>query len=110
MFTNTFSNTLNKTLSRIFQSGYSRIPVYERDQNDVIGVIRAKDLIFVKPEVSMVSLYQVYCTTLLECLLSSICHLPDHIHSLSEIAANSWEFHFILSVCMRTLFEYATSH
>ena len=27
--------------------------MYERDVNDVIGVIRAKDLIFVKPEVSL---------------------------------------------------------
>ncbi len=34
----------------IFKSGYSRIPVYDRDRNDVIGLILAKDLIFVDPE------------------------------------------------------------
>lgn len=35
----------------IFKSGYSRIPVYDRDRHDVVGLILAKDLIFVDPEV-----------------------------------------------------------
>ena len=45
--------TLNyKLIYEIFKSGYSRIPVYEKDRNDVVGLILAKDLIFVDPEVS----------------------------------------------------------
>jgi metal transporter CNNM len=39
----------NKTLSEIFKSGYSRIPVFDMDRNDVIGVILTKDLIFIDP-------------------------------------------------------------
>lgn len=35
----------------IFKSGYSRIPVYEKSKNDIVGLILAKDLIFVDPEV-----------------------------------------------------------
>ena len=51
----TFITSLNftQTLRRIFQSGYSRIPIYERDRNDVIGILRTKDLIFVNPEVTI---------------------------------------------------------
>jgi metal transporter CNNM len=45
-------DTLNyKLVYEIFKSGYSRIPVYDRDRDDVVGLILAKDLIFVDPEV-----------------------------------------------------------
>jgi hypothetical protein len=48
------ADTLNyKLVYEIFKSGYSRIPVYETDRNDVVGLILAKDLIFVDPEVSI---------------------------------------------------------
>lgn len=40
----------------IFKSGYSRIPVYDRDRNDIIGLILAKDLIFVDVRVSIAQL------------------------------------------------------
>eukprot|EP00602_Paraphysomonas_sp_CaronLab_P000396 CAMPEP_0185032998 /NCGR_PEP_ID=MMETSP1103-20130426/21585_1 /TAXON_ID=36769 /ORGANISM="Paraphysomonas bandaiensis, Strain Caron Lab Isolate" /LENGTH=635 /DNA_ID=CAMNT_0027569117 /DNA_START=55 /DNA_END=1959 /DNA_ORIENTATION=- len=39
-----------KVLSEVFKSGYSRIPVYGRDRNDIVGVLLAKDLIFIDPE------------------------------------------------------------
>eukprot|EP01031_Cornospumella_fuschlensis_P028941 gene28941-34930_t len=39
-----------KTMYEIFKSGYSRIPVYDRDLNDIVGLVLAKDLIFVDPE------------------------------------------------------------
>ena len=40
-----------KTLSEIFKAGYSRIPVFDKeDKNDVIGLMLVKDLIFVDPE------------------------------------------------------------
>ena len=42
-----------QTLSEIFISGYSRIPVFDHDRNDIIGLILAKDLIFVDPDVRM---------------------------------------------------------
>ncbi len=40
-----------QTLYEIFKSGYSRIPVYNRDPDDIIGLLLAKDLLFIDPEV-----------------------------------------------------------
>jgi metal transporter CNNM len=40
-----------KLIYEIFKSGYSRIPVYEKDRDDVVGLVLAKDLIFIDPEV-----------------------------------------------------------
>jgi metal transporter CNNM len=34
----------------VFRSGYSRIPVYGKDRSDIVGVMLAKDLIFIDPE------------------------------------------------------------
>jgi metal transporter CNNM len=42
-----------KLIYEIFKSGYSRIPVYEKDKDDVVGLILAKDLIFIDPEVRL---------------------------------------------------------
>jgi hypothetical protein len=39
-----------KLISEIFKTGHSRIPVYARDRNDVVGILLTKDLIFVDPE------------------------------------------------------------
>lgn len=38
------------TLSKIFNSGCSRIPIYEQSRNNVIGLILVKDLLFIDPE------------------------------------------------------------
>lgn len=47
-----FCLTLVQTLSEIFKSGYSRIPVYGVDRHDIIGLILTKDLIFLDADVS----------------------------------------------------------
>jgi metal transporter CNNM len=39
-----------ETIGKIFKTGYSRIPIYEISRNNVIGVLFAKDLIFIDPE------------------------------------------------------------
>lgn len=36
-------------LKAIYNSGYSRIPVWKKDPNDVVGIIFAKDLIYIDP-------------------------------------------------------------
>ena len=39
------------TVSKIFQSGFSRIPVFEPDSdNDIIGILYTKDLILLDPD------------------------------------------------------------
>lgn len=37
-------------ITQIFKSGYSRIPVYEKDRHDIVGILLVKDLIFVDPD------------------------------------------------------------
>ncbi|CAM9946697.1 unnamed protein product, partial [Discosporangium mesarthrocarpum] len=39
-----------KTLSVIFKSGFSRIPVFGNNRNDIIGLLFTKDLIFIHSE------------------------------------------------------------
>jgi metal transporter CNNM len=47
------ADTLNyKLIYDIFKSGYSRIPVYGRDRNDIVGLILVQDLVFISPEVA----------------------------------------------------------
>jgi len=38
------------TLSDIFTHGFSRIPVYDGEKNNIVGLLLAKDLLFVDPE------------------------------------------------------------
>lgn len=45
------SETLNYALmKKIFRAGYSRIPVYDNDRNDIVGIILAKDLMLIQPQ------------------------------------------------------------
>jgi len=39
-----------ETISQVFKTGYSRIPVYEISKNNIIGLLFVKDLIFIDPE------------------------------------------------------------
>ena len=41
------------TIVEIFKTGFSRIPVYNKSENDIMGVLVTKDLIFVDPEDAM---------------------------------------------------------
>ena len=46
---------LQKGLEMVF-AGYTRIPVYEKDPQDIIGILYTKDLILVDPGNSQASL------------------------------------------------------
>ena len=39
-----------QTIGQVFENGYSRIPVYETDRNDIVAILFAKDLILVDPD------------------------------------------------------------
>ena len=55
------TDTLNyKLIYEIFKAGYSRIPVFEKDRDDIVGLILAKDMIFVDPEVRYLSLVEIF--------------------------------------------------
>jgi metal transporter CNNM len=36
-----------QVMTDIYKTGYSRVPVFGKDRNDVLGIILAKDLMFV---------------------------------------------------------------
>ena len=56
VFTLSASNRLNaSTLAEIFKSGFSRIPIFENDCHDCIGIILTKDLIFVDPNGTLIA-------------------------------------------------------
>ncbi|ETW01996.1 hypothetical protein H310_06514 [Aphanomyces invadans] len=38
------------TMREIYQSGFSRIPVWRKTRNDIIGLLFTKDLVFIDPE------------------------------------------------------------
>ena len=38
------------TIETIFRWGFSRIPVYRNDKNNIVGILFTKDLIFCDPE------------------------------------------------------------
>lgn len=42
-----------ETLTRIVKAGHSRIPVYDGDKSNIIGVILIKSLILVNPDENM---------------------------------------------------------
>eukprot|EP01038_Epipyxis_sp_PR26KG_P011069 gene11069-14858_t len=39
-----------ETMSKIFNAGFSRIPIYEKNKDNILGYILSKDLIFIDPE------------------------------------------------------------
>jgi metal transporter CNNM len=39
-----------RTISDLWKSGFSRVPVYGRDRNDIVGLLLVKDLIMIDPE------------------------------------------------------------
>ena len=38
-----------KVLKMIYNNGYSRIPVWNKDPNDVVGIVFTNDLVYVDP-------------------------------------------------------------
>ncbi len=60
----------------IFKSGYSRIPVFDSDPDDIIGLILAKDLIFVDAEVCLHTPHSL--------ILSDSVVLMTHFYCLSQ--------------------------
>jgi metal transporter CNNM len=46
-----YSSALDfETMNEVIKTGYTRIPVYEKDKNNIIGLLNIKDLAFVDPD------------------------------------------------------------
>ena len=47
------------TLKEIYDSGYSRIPIYEFKRSNIVGILMARDLILINPESDLISIRQL---------------------------------------------------
>jgi len=43
-------------LREIYSKGHSRIPVYEKSKNNIVGVLMARDLILINPDKALITL------------------------------------------------------
>ena len=46
----------HKTLHEIYQKGFSRIPIYEKYKDNIVGILMARDLILINPDKAILSL------------------------------------------------------
>lgn len=44
------------TLREVYTKGFSRIPIYEGNKNNIIGILMARDLILINPEKYVITL------------------------------------------------------
>ena len=93
---NTFLNF--KTIKQIYESGFSRIPVYEGNKNTMVGVLFLRDLAFIDPEdgVSLISvlnfhkreIYSVFTDQRLDHTLNDFAAGKCHLAIVNEIISN----------------------
>ena len=94
---NTFLNF--KTIKQIYESGFSRIPVYEGNKNTMVGVLFLRDLAFIDPEdgVSLISVlnfhkretYSIFTDQRLDHTLNDFAAGKCHLAIVNEIISNS---------------------
>ena len=46
----------HKTLRDIYSQGFSRIPIYDRTKDNIVGVLMTRDLILIKPDKALITL------------------------------------------------------
>ena len=49
----------HRMLREIYSKGYSRIPIYEKTKNNIVGILMTRDLILVNPDKALISLKQM---------------------------------------------------
>ena len=49
----------HKMLREIYSKGFSRIPVYDRTKDNIVGILMARDLILINPEKALITLKQM---------------------------------------------------
>jgi metal transporter CNNM len=46
----------HKTLRDIYSQGFSRIPIYDRTKDNIVGVLMTRDLILINPDKALITL------------------------------------------------------
>lgn len=49
----------HKMLREIYAQGFSRIPIFEKTRNNIVGILMARDLILINPDKALISLKQM---------------------------------------------------
>ena len=49
----------HKTLRDIYSQGFSRIPVYDKSKDNIVGVLMTRDLILINPDKALITLKQL---------------------------------------------------
>ena len=70
-----------ETIVRIYNSGFSRIPVYNRQRNDIVGIIHIKDLMITDPndELSVRKLLDLFKKNV------TYCYRTDNLYKMFDI-------------------------
>ena len=70
-----------ETIVRIYNSGFSRIPVYNRQHNDIVGIIHIKDLMITDPndELSVRKLLDLFKKNV------TYCYRTDNLYKMFDI-------------------------
>jgi|TARA_B110000285_G_C14880381_1_gene493582 metal transporter CNNM len=48
-----------KVLREIYSKGFSRVPIYDRTKDNVVGILMTRDLILINPEKALITLKQL---------------------------------------------------
>ena len=46
----------HKTLREIYSKGHSRVPIYDKSKDNVVGILMTRDLILINPEKALITL------------------------------------------------------
>ena len=46
-------------LRELYSKGFSRIPVYEKTRDNIVGILMARDLILINPDKALITLKQM---------------------------------------------------
>lgn len=46
----------HRTLREIYSKGFSRIPIFEKTKDNIVGILMARDLILINPEKALITL------------------------------------------------------
>jgi metal transporter CNNM len=48
-----------KALREIYSKGFSRVPIYDRTKDNVVGILMTRDLILINPDKALITLKQL---------------------------------------------------
>lgn len=63
------SNIDQNLMKKIYSEGYSRIPVYQGNRDNIVGILMARDLIMINIDINIVTIKQISSIIMRDVLL-----------------------------------------